>query len=77
MSGTSFVPEHAKRVALSMIIRYGGVGGALRVCQDNIHSPHTEPAGKKFWEMVDGVLRKEREAVGTVGSTAHAGNTER
>lgn len=56
----TFVPTHARNIAMGMIQRHGGVNGALEVCRQNIRSPHTEEAGKKFWTMVLSILETER-----------------
>ncbi len=65
----TYVDEHVKKLAESMIFRYGNVADALRVCKQNIDSPLTEEKGKKFWGMVYEILRREageneRELVG-------------
>lgn len=71
-SVTRGVQEHVQRVAEGMINRHHGVSGALRACQQNIDSPTTEAAGKKFWGMVKEILQREAAKDGIVGSTAHA-----
>lgn len=66
----TYVNEHVKRIAESMVRRYGTAAEALRVCRQNIDSAHTEEAGKKFWSMVYDRLRETRD--GFAGFSAHS-----